>query len=186
MNKLLEKSFMEERLQKYFRYMESVYGEEVALNTVLNDSTFRSSIAKFSEDFYEYSDLDVNKEFLKVCLLTDKPEDTALKYANTLIAKDRITQLLLDIQTNSILKMAIVENYIRNMYSSSEELYNKAQQNSQYRILNRDLENLEKAFKSEETKIEDKTTVNNYQVKQQEKVYSKVQEVEHRRRRKAN
>lgn len=185
MNKLLEKSFMEERLQKYFKYMESVYGEEVALNTALTDSTFRLSIAKFSEDFYDYSDLDVNREFLKVCLLTDKPEDTALKYANTLIANDRITQLLLDIQVNSILKMAIVENYIRNMYSSSEELYKKAQKNNKYRILDRDLENLEKTFSPEETKQEDKKSTKNYQVKQEEKVYSKVSEIEHKRRRKA-
>jgi len=169
--RLLEENAIETRLKKYFRYMESVYGEEIAIKTAISDKTLRSSIAFFSEDFEDYQDYEIDVEFFKVTLLTDKPEDIALKYANKLIAEGKFEQLLMDMDANPILRMALVENYINNMYTSTETLYNKAKENPKYRIVDRDLGKIKEYKEKHETPIirkkttkkEDKKLVKKYQ-----------------------
>ena len=178
--KFLEENVVEARLKKYFRYMESIYGEEIAIKTALSDRTLRSSIEFFSDDFENFQDYQIDVEFLKVALLTDRPEDIALKYANKLIAEGKIEQLLMDMDANPILKMALVENYINHMYTSTETLYNKAKENPKYRIIDRDLGKLKEYQEKHElpvrkkiTKKEEKKLVKKYQpetVKETEKV----------------
>lgn len=162
----LEENVVGNRLKQYFTRMEKIYGEDVATETALSGLGIKDGLRNFSDGFDEFSDFDINIEILKICILSDRPYDTALKYANTAIEQQRIEQLIMDMETNPILKRAIVENYVRNAYSTTQQMYERAQNSKYYRPIDGTLEILKEA--------QEKHNANKGAMVQNKKVAAKV------------
>jgi hypothetical protein len=105
--------------------MEKIYGEEVAVESAVTEYDVKSSIANFSDSFDDVSEQEINIELLKACILSDRPKDSIIKYINFAIETGRIEQIIMDMQINLLLRRTLVENYVRNVYRTTQQMYDK-------------------------------------------------------------
>ena len=115
MHKILNELPIETDLKQYFKYMERTYGEEVAINTALEN-------------------LDVYLAIFRSCVLS-KNSNVYVEYARLCISTGMIDELLIFVDSNKKLKYELIKKFLEQTSLTSEQLYNYLKQGKNSRSI---------------------------------------------------
>ena len=79
-------------LRNYFKYMETVYGKDVAIATAIEKDNIKDSLSQYSDSFASYKDSDLYVSMFKV-VMTSKEVNDSLEYAREKLSLEKLMML---------------------------------------------------------------------------------------------
>lgn len=115
-------------LRNYFKYMEAVYGQDVAVATAIEKDNIKDSLSQYSNNFEDYQDSDLYVSMFKV-VITSKEVNDSLEYARRKIESGEIDDIIMDMESSFYFRKDIVENVLANARKTPKELYSSSRKN---------------------------------------------------------
>lgn len=112
-------------LRNYFKYMDTVYGKDIAIATAIEKDNIKDSLSQYSGSFANYKDSDLYVSMFKV-VMTSKEVNDSLEYARRKIESGEIDDIIMDMESSLYFRKDIVENVLLNAHKSPRELYSSS------------------------------------------------------------
>ena len=126
---LLKERKIEKDLKDYFKYLDSVYGEDYATQVLSLCPSLKKSIQYRTDKFNYTSDEDIILSLLKSSVLSRDTNSYINLLVKSYIAEGELEELFdLVIENYSVRKM-LTRNFIRDSYGNNWDLYHKKNDN---------------------------------------------------------
>jgi hypothetical protein len=129
------------RLKYFFRKIESVYGEDVALSIAVGSGDIDYAVNYYSNNMFDgVSKVDIYKELIKNEVACSDSDNLYVSSTKKMVDENKIDELLMLFDATPNYKAVLAKSFIRNSYKPFEEQYPrccKTITNKRFKIVDR-------------------------------------------------
>lgn len=112
-------------LRNYFKYMNTVFGQDIAISTAIEKDNIKDSLSQYSDNLASYKDSDLYVSIFKVIVVSKEINDS-LEYARRKIESGEIDEVIMDMESSFHFRKDIIENVVLNAHKTPRELYSSS------------------------------------------------------------